>query len=156
VEMFNEKVSQEAGFHYHFVQDNFSYSSQGVLRGLHYQIKHVQGKLIQVMVGEIFDVAVDIRKSSITFGKWVGLTLSAKSKWQLWIPPGFAHGFYVLSQSAEVCYKQTDYYSPEWERTILWNDAKLDIGWPLLNGKPPILSAKDENGALLSEAEVFD
>jgi dTDP-4-dehydrorhamnose 3,5-epimerase len=139
-----------------FVQDNHSGSQQGVLRGLHYQIRHPQGKLVHVIAGEIYDIAVDIRRSSWTFGKWVGLELSAENKHQLWIPPGFAHGFYVLSEWAEIVYKTTDYYAPDFERCLLWNDPALNIQWPLLNGQPPALSAKDANGKSLREAELLE
>jgi dTDP-4-dehydrorhamnose 3,5-epimerase len=139
-----------------FVQDNHSGSKQGVLRGLHYQINRPQGKLVRVIVGEVFDVAVDLRKDSENFGKWVGNCLSAENKLQLWVPPGFAHGFYVLSEWVELVYKTTDYYAPEWERTLLWNDPKISVSWPLLDGNPPILSEKDAQGKLLSEAEIFD
>jgi dTDP-4-dehydrorhamnose 3,5-epimerase len=156
VETFNEREFQEAGLEFHYVQENYSLSNQGVLRGLHYQLQNTQGKLIRVLAGEVFDAAVDIRKTSSTFGKWVGVILSAESKWQLWVPAGFAHGFYVLSPFAEVSYKITDYYSPEWERTILWNDPQLNISWPLGKGKIPILSAKDEDGKLLKDAELFE
>lgn len=155
-EMFHQKRFREAGLPEHFVQENYSYSIQGVLRGLHYQIHNTQAKLIQVLVGQIFDVAVDLRKSSSTFGKWFGLTLNAQSKWQFWIPEGFAHGFYVLSPYAEVSYKMTDYYSPEWERTVIWNDPQLKIIWPLVEGKHPSLSTKDEEGKLFKDADVFD
>jgi len=139
-----------------FVQDNHSGSQQGILRGLHYQIRQTQGKMVRTVYGEIFDVAVDLRRSSPTFSRWEGVRLSAKNKKQLWIPPGFAHGFYVLSEWAEVIYKATDYYAPAWERSLLWNDPALGIEWPLLNGQPPVLSEKDSQGKLLSEAELFD
>ena len=139
-----------------FVQDNHSGSQQGILRGLHYQIHQTQGKLVRTVFGEIFDVAVDLRRSSPTFGHWEGVRLSVKNKKQLWIPPGFAHGFYVLSERAEVIYKVTDYYAPAWERTLLWNDPTLGIKWPLLNGEQPVLSGKDSQGKLISEAELFD
>lgn len=139
-----------------FVQDNHSGSMRGVLRGLHYQIRQVQGKLVQVVVGEIFDVAVDIRRSSHSFGKWIGQRLSVENKLQLWIPPGFAHGFYVLSDWAEVIYKATNFYAPGWERTILWNDPEIGIDWPLIDGKLPILSMKDSQGERLQEAEIFE
>jgi dTDP-4-dehydrorhamnose 3,5-epimerase len=118
-------------------------------------VRQAQGKVMRVMVGEIFDVAVDIRRWSPTFGQWVGVTLSAKNKTQIWIPPGFAHGFYVLSEWAEVAYKATDYYAPEWERTLLWNDPALKIAWPIPAGEEPILSPKDAQGKLLSESEVY-
>lgn len=139
-----------------FVQDNHSRSRAGILRGLHYQIHQPQGKLVRVVSGEIFDVAVDLRSISPTFGKWVGHFLSAENKLQLWIPPGFAHGFYVLSGWADVVYKVTDFYARQWERTLLWNDPDLGITWPLPNGELPILSAKDSEGKRLTEAEVFD
>ena len=134
-----------------FVQDNQSRSSRNVLRGLHYQIKQPQGKLIRVLSGRIFDVAVDLRKSSPSFGRWVGMELSADK--QLWIPPGFAHGFFVLSDIADVLYKTTDYYAPEHERCVIWNDPTLAIDWPLQG--EPVLSAKDRLGVPLSRAEVF-
>lgn len=136
-----------------FVQDNHSRSVHGVLRGLHYQIKQPQGKLVRVVAGEVFDVAVDLRRSSPSFGQWVGEYLSADNKKQLWVPPGFGHGFVVLSESAEFLYRTTDYWAPEHERCIIWNDPQLAIRWPL-NGQPT-LSAKDEQGALLAEAEVY-
>lgn len=146
----------EAGIRETFVQENHSGSRRGVLRGLHYQIKHAQGKLVRVVSGEVYDIAVDIRRSSPTFGRWVGIVLSAENKHQLWIPPGFAHGFYVLTEMAEVIYKVTDYYAPEWDRTILWNDPQIGIEWPLLDGTPPSLSNKDMSGKTLAEAELFD
>ena len=139
-----------------FIQDNHSGSRQYTLRGLHYQIQQAQGKLVRVGTGEVYDVAVDIRRSSPTFGKWEGVHLSAQNKLQLWIPPGFAHGFYVLSDWAELIYKSTDYYAPQWERTILWNDPESGIEWPLLNGQDPILSARDAQAPLLNEADLFD
>jgi dTDP-4-dehydrorhamnose 3,5-epimerase len=139
-----------------FVQDNHSSSRQGILRGLHYQVHQVQGKLVRVVLGEIFDVAVDLRQSSPTFGRWVAALLSSENKKQIWIPPGFAHGFYVISVEAEVLYKTTDYYSSLWERCLLWNDPALGINWPLLSDHPPFLSDKDALGKLLSEAELFD
>ncbi|WP_373529571.1 dTDP-4-dehydrorhamnose 3,5-epimerase [Nostoc sp.] len=150
----HQKFTQQTGIITNFVQDNHSYSKQNVLRGLHYQIRQPQGKLIRAVVGTIFDVAVDIRKSSPTFGKCVGSELSAKNKRLLWIPPGFAHGFLVLSEIAEVLYKTTDYYAPQSDRTILWNDPDLAIDWPLT--APPILSAKDQAGKTLKTAEIFD
>ena len=139
-----------------FVQDNHSGSQQGTLRGLHYQLRQAQGKIVRVVVGEIFDVAVDLRRWSPTFGKWVGMNLSAQNKLELWVPPGFAHGFYVLSEWAEVIYKTSDYYAPHWERTLLWNDPTLNIAWPIPEGKLPLLSAKDLQGKLLDEAEVYE
>ncbi len=156
METFQAKKFAEAGLPVSFVQDNHSRSRQGTLRGLHYQIRQAQGKLVRVIIGEVFDVAVDIRHSSPTFGQWVGTTLSAHNKQQVWVPPGFAHGFYVTSEWAEVLYKTTDYYAPEWERSICWNDPNLGIVWPLIDGQPPILSAKDAQGNTLREAEVFD
>jgi dTDP-4-dehydrorhamnose 3,5-epimerase len=138
-----------------FVQDNHSGSQRNILRGLHYQVRQPQGKLVRVVAGEIFDVAVDLRRRSPTFGRWVGMHLSAKNKLQMWAPPGFAHGFYVVSEWAEVTYKVTDYWAPEWERTVLWNDPQIGIAWPLVAGAP-ILSAKDAKGTRLAEAEVFE
>lgn len=137
-----------------FVQDNHSRSVKGVLRGLHYQIQQPQGKLVRVVSGEVWDVAVDIRRSSPTFKQWVGVSLSAQNKRQLWIPEGFAHGFVVVSESAEFLYKTTDYWAPEHERCIAWSDPSLQLPWPL--EAAPSLSAKDRNGLLLSEAELFD
>jgi dTDP-4-dehydrorhamnose 3,5-epimerase len=155
LESYQKKNFSEAGIPFDFVQDNHSKSCQGVLRGLHYQIKQPQGKLLRVASGEIFDVAVDIRKSSPTFGKWFGTYLSAENKRMLWVPVGFAHGFYVTSPEAELLYKATDYYAPEWERSILWNDPALDIPWPLQGGAPS-LSARDQAGSLLSQSEIFE
>lgn len=153
-ESFNEARFAEAiGKTINFVQDNHSRSARGVLRGLHYQIQQPQGKLVRVIVGEVFDVAVDIRKSSPTFGQWVGTILSAENKRQMWIPEGFAHGFIVTSDSAEFLYKTTDYWAPEHERCIAWNDPEIGIAWPV-NGAP-ILSAKDQQGVRLADAEVF-
>lgn len=137
-----------------FVQDNHSRSSRGVLRGLHYQIKQPQGKLVRVIAGEIFDVAVDIRRGSPNFGKWVGATLSAENRHQIWVPEGFAHGFVVVSDFAEVLYKTTDYWAPEHERSILWNDPDIGVTWP--NIGQPVLSGKDQAGNRLRDAEVFD
>lgn len=136
-----------------FVQDNHSESSKGVLRGLHYQISHSQGKLVRAAQGELFSVAVDLRRSSPNFGKWVGVVLSADNKRQLWVPPGFAHGFLVMSDSAEFLYKTTDYWHPEHERSLLWNDPALDIEWPIQG--EPLLVAKDSEAAVLANAEVF-
>lgn len=140
---------------YYFVQDNHSGSRRGILRGLHYQIRHAQGKLVRAVVGEIFDVAVDMRLGSPSFGRWAGVHLSAENKLQLWVPPGFAHGFYVLSEWAEVFYKATDYYAPEWERGLQWDDPAIGIQWPLLEGAAPLLSAKDEHNPGLADAETF-
>ena len=146
---FHEKTSVSASF----VQDNHSRSARNVLRGLHYQIVQPQGKLVRVTAGEVFDVAVDIRGSSPTFGKWVGANLSAENKRQLWVPPGFAHGFVVLSEAAEFLYKTTEYWAPEHERTIIWNDPTLAIEWPI-SGEP-ILAAKDQAGKRFRDVEVF-
>ena len=153
-ESYNERVfAEKAGIVTQFVQDNHSCSAQNVLRGLHYQIQQPQGKLMRVVVGAVFDVAVDIRKSSPTFGQWVSCLLSAENKRQVWIPSGFAHGFLVLSKAAEVLYKTTDYYAPQYERSILWNDPDLAIDWPVTT--TPILSAKDRAGQSFKTAEVF-
>lgn len=154
LESFNKRsFCDKTGINADFVQDNHSRSLQGVLRGLHYQIQRPQGKLVRVVVGEVLDVAVDIRSSSPTFGKWVSCYLSAKNNKQLWVPPGFAHGFLVISDVAEVLYKTTDYYSPEHERSIRWDDPGLAIAWNL--DTSPILSPKDKAGALLKDAEVY-
>jgi dTDP-4-dehydrorhamnose 3,5-epimerase len=154
-ESFNQRDFRQAtGLELDFVQDNHSKSSQGVLRGLHYQIQHPQGKLVRVTQGAVFDVVVDLRRSSPTFGRWDGVELSADNKRQLWIPPGFAHGFLVTSESAEFLYKTTDYWYPAHERCLLWNDPGLAIPWPLVG--QPKLAAKDAAGTLLSEADVFD
>lgn len=138
-----------------FVQDNHSKSGRGILRGLHYQIKQPQGKLVRVIAGEVFDVAVDIRKSSPFFGQWVGEILSENNKKMLWVPPGFAHGFYVLSDEAQFIYKCTDYYAPDYERSILWNDPAIGIDWPIQPESNPVLSKKDEAGVTIDKAEVF-
>ena len=156
IESYQKERFATAGISYEFVQDNHSRSKQGVLRGLHYQIKKPQGKLIRVVAGEIFDVAVDLRKASATFGQWVEAYLSAENKKQIWVPPGFAHGFYVISEYAEVLYKATDYYAPQWERSILWNDPRIGIQWPLINGEQPNLSMKDANAIYLDKAEVYE
>jgi dTDP-4-dehydrorhamnose 3,5-epimerase len=154
-ESFNNRVFEEAtGLKRSFVQDNHSRSAKNVLRGLHYQIKHPQGKLVRVTAGEVFDVAVDIRKSSYTFGKWVGATLSSENKRILWVPEGFAHGFVVLSEVAEFLYKTTDYWYPEYERSIVWNDSDLSIKWSLRG--VPSLSLKDSNGASFKTTECFE
>jgi dTDP-4-dehydrorhamnose 3,5-epimerase len=153
-ESFNQKVWREqTGLDSVFVQDNHSRSEKNVLRGLHYQIRRPQGKLVRVIAGEVFDVAVDIRKASPTFGKWVGVTLSAGNKRQLWVPAGFAHGFLVVSDAAEFLYKTTDYYAPEYERCIIWNDPDLAIAWPLQGA--PILARKDTEGNGFRSAECF-
>lgn len=154
-ESFNHKVFEEVvGRPVRFLQDNHSRSAKGVLRGLHYQIKQPQGKLVRVTSGEVFDVAVDLRKSSATFGQWVGLVLSAENKKQLWIPEGFAHGFVVLSEHAEFLYKTTDYWAPEHERSLAWNDASVGIDWPV--DQQPVLSAKDQKAVRFEVAETFD
>jgi len=156
METFQTLRFAKAGIDLSFVQDNHSGSGMGTLRGLHYQIHQAQGKLVRTVIGEIYDVAVDIRRSSPTFGKWEGFHLSAKKRQQLWVPPGFAHGFYVISDWAEVIYKTTDYYAPEWERTLLWNDPDIGVEWPLAVGEGKIiLSPKDAQGKLLREAEVY-
>jgi dTDP-4-dehydrorhamnose 3,5-epimerase len=152
-ESFNQRQWRElTGLDINFVQHNHSRSEQHVLRGLHYQVKHPQGKLVRVIRGEVYDVAVDIRRNSPTYGKWVGVYLSAENKKQFWVPEGFAHGFYVLSDSAEFIYLATDFYAPRHERVIAWNDPELDIAWPLTG--EPILSEKDRNGMPFREAEV--
>jgi dTDP-4-dehydrorhamnose 3,5-epimerase len=152
-ESWNKRTFAELGIAANFVQDNHSKSQKNVLRGLHYQIEHAQGKLVRVTAGAVYDVAVDLRRSSPTFGKWVGFTLSAEDKRMAWIPPGFAHGFCVTSDSAEFLYKTTDYWSPAHERTLLWNDPQLAISWPLTG--EPLLAAKDKTGTPLAEAETF-
>ncbi|MDP3325295.1 MAG: dTDP-4-dehydrorhamnose 3,5-epimerase [Hydrogenophaga sp.] len=153
-ESFNQaRFEQAVGYKVDFVQDNHSKSSQGVLRGLHYQIQQAQGKLVRVAQGEVFDVAVDIRRSSPTFGQWVGAVLSAENKQQLWVPKGFAHGFVVLSETAEFLYKTSDYYAPAHERCIVWNDPDLAIDWH--TSVAPLLSAKDQAGTSFQQAEVF-
>lgn len=154
-ESFNARdFAQATGLSPEFVQDNHSRSARGVLRGLHYQIRQAQGKLVRVIAGAVFDVAVDLRRASPTFGQWAGVTLSAENKQQFWIPPGFAHGFYTLSETAEFLYKTTDYYAPEHERCILWNDPEIGIDWPLAD--EPTLSAKDRQGLAFRHAECFD
>lgn len=153
-ESFNEaRFAEAAGRTVRFVQDNHSRSARGVLRGLHYQIRQPQGKLVRAVAGEVFDVAVDIRKRSPTFGQWVGAVLSAENKRQLWIPEGFAHGFVVISDTAEFLYKTTDYWAPEHERCIAWNDPAIGISWPI--DVAPVLSEKDQRGVMLADAEVF-
>lgn len=155
LETYQSRKFAEAGLPEQFVQDNHSGSKQGTLRGLHYQIRNPQAKLLFVTVGRIFDVAVDLRKSSPTFGHWVGGFLSAENHRLVWIPEGFAHGFLVISNWAEVIYKVTEFYFPELDRTLLWNDPEIGIEWPIENGKQPILSPKDAEGKPLAEAEVF-
>lgn len=153
-ESFNRKAFHEAtGLDMDFVQDNHSRSGKGVLRGLHYQVQQPQGKLVRVVRGAVFDVAVDIRKDSPTFGRWVGTELSEDNHRQLWIPPGFAHGFLVLSDSADFLYKTTDYYAPQHERCIAWNDPRIAVEWPA--GVQPLLSVKDQSGKRLEDADIF-
>jgi dTDP-4-dehydrorhamnose 3,5-epimerase len=153
-ESFNQQKFQQAtGLDVKFVQDNHSKSSQGVLRGLHYQIQNPQGKLVRVVEGSVLDVAVDIRRSSPNFGKWVGVELTSENKRQLWVPEGFAHGFVVLSESAEFLYKTTDYWYPEYERSLLWNDPNINIQWPI---DAPKLSVKDVEGKTINQADVFE
>ncbi len=155
LESFNARDFEQAtGLKREFVQDNHSRSARNVLRGLHYQIQHSQGKLVRVVAGEVFDVAVDLRKSSPTFGKWVGVTLSAQNKRQLWVPEGFAHGFIVTSEYAEFLYKTTDYWFPEHERSLLWSDPDLNIQWP--KSGTPLLAAKDASGNRLADADLFE
>ncbi len=156
METYHARKLAEQGFEAAFVQDNHSRSQQGTLRGLHYQIRHAQGKLVRVVNGAVFDVAVDLRRYSPTFGRWTGAILSDENKHQLWVPAGFAHGFYALTETVDLLYKVTDYFAPEWDRTIIWNDPQLNIVWPLVNQQPPILSAKDMQGKLLAQADVFE
>src|SRR6187455_524027 len=156
-ESFNHKnFSQATGLDVKFVQDNHSRSVKGVLRGLHYQIRQPQGKLVRVVRGQVFDVAVDIRRSSPTFGQWVGVELTEDNYRQLWVPPGFAHGFYVLSDTADFLYKTTDYYFPDLERSLLWNDPAIAVSWPIEADVSPIVSAKDKIAPKLTDAELFD
>ncbi len=155
METFQAERFAQAGIPTGFVQDNHSGSRHGILRGLHYQIRQAQGKLVRVVAGEVFDVAVDLRRSSRTFGRWTGEVLSAENKKMLWVPPGFAHGFYVVSEWAEVIYKTTDFYAPEWERTLRWDDPALGIAWPIPAGEAPLLSEKDRQGRPLAECEVY-
>jgi dTDP-4-dehydrorhamnose 3,5-epimerase len=155
-ESYNERAFNAAiGHEVRFVQDNHSLSARGVLRGLHYQIRQPQGKLVRVVSGEVFDVAVDLRKGSPTLGRWVGVSLSAENKRQMWLPEGFAHGFLVVSETAEFLYKTTDFYAPEYERCIAWNAPTLAIEWPIAPGEAPAVSAKDAQGAAFGEAELF-
>ena len=155
-ESFNQQTFNDAiGQDVQFIQDNHSHSAKGVLRGLHYQIRQPQGKLLRVIQGEVYDVAVDLRQSSPTFGKWVGEILSSDNKKMLWVPPGFAHGFYVISISAEIIYKCTDFYAPSYERSLQWDDKDLNIDWPLVNDTPPVLSDKDSAGILFKDAKYY-
>ena len=155
MENWNRQAFADAGLDLTFVQDNHSRSQQGILRGLHYQIKRPQGKLVRVTLGSVFDVAVDLRQSSPTFGQWLGLELSERNHRMLWVPPGFAHGFYVTSTVADFMYKCTDMYAPQYERTIRWDDETLAIDWPLVDGMHPLLSEKDADGMAFKDAEVF-
>ena len=155
MEVWRQDRFAESGVGASFVQENHSRSSLGVLRGLHYQIQQPQGKLVRVTEGEVFDVAVDLRRSSPSFGKWVGTRLSAENKHQLWVPPGFAHGFLVLSETADFIYKCTDYYAPQFERILRWNDASVAIDWPFDAGHEPILSGRDAAGALFVNTETY-
>ncbi len=155
LETYQKKLFLEIDSALEFVQDNQVFSKKGVLRGLHYQIRHPQGKLVRAIAGEVFDVAVDIRRDSPRFGTWVGVLLSAELKNQIWVPPGFAHGYYVISSQAEVIYKVTDYYDAESERCIRWDDPQLTIDWPIEKGIIPVISDKDSKGVYLSDAELF-
>ncbi|MBT2787311.1 MULTISPECIES: dTDP-4-dehydrorhamnose 3,5-epimerase [unclassified Halomonas] len=155
METFRQSEFEQQCGNYQFVQDNHSKSTHGILRGLHYQYKQPQGKLVRVTQGEVFDVAVDMRVNSPSYGQWVGALLSAENKQMLWVPPGFAHGFYVVSEEAEFQYKCTDYYAPGDEVSILWSDATLAIEWPLVNGKAPLLSEKDADGMAFEQAPTF-
>jgi dTDP-4-dehydrorhamnose 3,5-epimerase len=156
METYHKEKFAEAGITAEFVQDNHSKSKQGILRGLHYQLQQPQGKLVRVVAGEVFDVVVDLRRSSPTFGQWVGDYLSADNKKMLWVPPGFAHGFYVTSDSAEFVYKCTELYAPQFERSLRWDDPALAIVWPLVNGEAPLLSDKDRAAPVLNSAECFE
>ena len=156
MESWHAEKFAEGGIDARFVQDNHSRSSQGILRGLHYQIKQPQGKLVRVLSGEVFDVAVDLRRSSPTFGKWVGIFLNDTDKKMLWVPPGFAHGFYVVSEEADFFYKCTELYAPEHERAIRWDDPDLAIDWPLVGGQEPILAPKDAGAKSFKDAEVYE
>ena len=156
MEAWNAEKFAKGGIDAQFVQDNHSRSSQGILRGLHYQIKQPQGKLVRVLSGEVFDVVVDLRRNSPTFGKWFGMYLNDISKQMLWVPPGFAHGFYVVSEQADFFYKCTDLYAQEHERAIRWDDPDLAIDWPLIGGQKPILAPKDAEAKSFKEAEVFE
>lgn len=155
METWQERKFADAGIEAPFVQDNHSRSGKGILRGLHYQIEQAQGKLVRVISGAVFDVAVDIRRSSPTFGQWVGVELSADNKHMLWVPPGFAHGFYVIGDHAEFLYKCTDFWAPEHERTLLWNDPDLGVAWPIPTHAAPLMSDKDRAGVRLRDAETY-
>ncbi|MBZ6387066.1 MULTISPECIES: dTDP-4-dehydrorhamnose 3,5-epimerase [Pantoea] len=156
METWQQKKFEELVCPRQFVQDNHSKSAKGILRGMHYQTENTQGKLVRVIAGEVYDVAVDMRRSSPTFGKWVGVILSAENKRQLWVPEGFAHGFYVTSESAEFVYKCTNYYNPAAEHSLLWNDDSIGIEWPIANGEVPLLSAKDKEGKSFQSAVYFN
>jgi dTDP-4-dehydrorhamnose 3,5-epimerase len=156
MESWNQEKFADAGLNLNFVQDNHSRSTQGILRGLHYQTEHTQGKLVRVTSGKVFDVAVDIREDSETLGQWVGVELSDENHRMLWVPPGFAHGFYVMSESADFLYKCTGQYHPQSEQSILWNDPAIGIEWPLVNNQSPVLSQKDEQGLLLKDAPLLN
>ena len=155
LESWNARSFAQGGIDATFVQDNHSRSQRGVLRGLHYQVRQAQGKLVRIVQGEVFDVAVDLRRSAATFGQWVGVWLSAERHNMLWIPPGFAHGFYVTSETADLLYKCTDFYSPAEERTLCWDDPEVAIDWPLVTGEAPIVSPKDAAGSSLQAAETY-
>lgn len=155
MESWHQQKFADAGLTMNFVQDNHSRSTQGILRGLHYQTEHTQGKLVRITQGRVFDVAVDVRQSSPTFGQWAGVELSAQNHRMFWVPEGFAHGFYVMSASADFQYKCTDFYAPEHEHSIRWDDPAIGIEWPLVDGQAPQLSAKDKAGLLLKDAQVF-
>ena len=156
METWNEQRFAEAGIDAHFVQDNHSRSSAGTLRGMHYQLRHPQGKLVRVVRGAVFDAVVDLRYWSPTFGQWYGVELSEENQRMLWVPPGFAHGFYVLSESADFVYKCSDIYAPEYERSLAWDDPDVGIKWPLRHGPSPLLSAKDQAGVRLADADVYE
>lgn len=156
METYHQQKMRQAGIDVEFLQDNHSRSQKGTLRGLHYQVKNVQGKLVRVAIGTILDVAVDLRKSSPSFGQWTSEILSAENKHQLWVPPGFGHGFYVLSEYADVLYKATDFYNPQGERCLLWNDPTVGVDWQIPEEEMPILSEKDKKGRLFDDVEVFD
>jgi dTDP-4-dehydrorhamnose 3,5-epimerase len=156
MEIYQRQKYRKAGISLEFVQSNHAGSAQGVLRGLHYQIRQPQGKLVRVVHGKIYDVAVDLRRSSATFGQWAGIELSAENRLMLWVPPRFAHGYYVMSDRTEITYYVTDFYAPEWERTLAWNDPSVGINWPIQEDVPPTLSDKDSNGLLLDHAEVYE
>lgn len=156
METWNEQKFAQAGIHARFVQDNHSRSAAGILRGMHYQLRHPQGKLVRVVRGSVFDAVVDLRRSSKTFGQWYGVELSEENQRMLWVPPGFAHGFYVLSESADFVYKCSDIYAPEYERSLRWDDPSVGISWPLCGGAAPLLSPKDEAGERFADAEVYE